>query len=194
MKFRAVLFVSVLFMSSMAMAQIKLEREHRVKKSQFPVNGRLFMESKIGPVKKLRYYKEVDSSTIHYTSKFKKDRLHYGVHFSEDGQFQKVDITVKEIDIPQDSWENITFLLEQHFTKYRIKKILQQYKVTKDQPEAATLKKAFQNLILPDMTYMVWAKGKTDDKCQEYRILFDAEGNLLHFKKALPPNYDHILY
>ena len=194
MKFRAVLFVSVLLMSTMAMAQIKLEREHRIKKSQFPENGRLFMKTKIGPVKKLRYYKEIDSSTIHYTSKFKKDRLRYGVHFSEDGQFQMVDITVKKIDIPQDSWQNMTTFLEQHFTKFRIKKILQQYKVTKDQPEAATLKKAFQNLILPDMTYMLWAKGKTDDKCQEYKILFDAEGNLEQLRRALPPNYDHILY
>jgi hypothetical protein len=178
----------------MAMAQSKLEREHRIKKSQFPEKGKLFMETKIGPVKTLRYYREIDSSTITFTSKFKKDRLHYNIQFSENSEFQKVAITVKEIDIPMDSWQRITSFMDRYFTKYRIKKILQQYAVTKDQPEAATLKNAFQNMILPEIKYEILAKGKMDSSYQEYKILFDSEGDMVLLEKALPPNYDHILY
>ncbi|MEB8328561.1 hypothetical protein OO009_04270 [Flavobacteriaceae bacterium KMM 6897] len=194
MKCRSVLFITVLFLSSMALAQTKMEREHRIKKSQFPVNGRLFMETKIGPVKKLRYYREIDSSKIIYTSKFKKDRLHYSIQFSEISEFQKVSITVKEIDIPRDSWAKITSFLEEHFTKYRIKEIRQQYTVTKDQPEAVTLKNAFQNMILPEINYEILTKGKMNGNAQEYKILFDSEGNMVLLKKAVPTNYDHILY
>ncbi|MGY8914085.1 MAG: hypothetical protein ACKVJF_03255 [Flavobacteriales bacterium] len=194
MKFRAFLFIALLCMSTEAVGQIKLEREHRIKKSQFPENGILFMDTKIGTVKKLRYYREIDSSAILYTSKFKKDRLHYGIHFSGNGQFQKVDIIVKEIDIPQDSWDNVTSFLAKHFTKYQTKSIHQQYTVSKDRSEAATLKNAFQNLILPEMTYMILVKGKKADKYEFYKILFDAAGNLVQIKKALPSNYDHTLY
>lgn len=194
MKFSAVHFAAVLLMCSFAMSQTKLEREHRIKKSQFPENARLFMETKIGPVKKLRYYREIDSSSILYTSKFKKDRLHYGIQFLDNGQFQEVSIAVKEIDIPQDNWENITSFLEQHFTKYRIKRILQLYTVSEKQPEAITLKRAFQNLIIPELTYKLLAKEKKHNKFQDYKILFDSEGNMSEIKNLLPPNYDHILY
>lgn len=194
MKFRAIHFAAMLLMCSFAMSQTKLEREHRIKKSQFPEKGKLFMKTKIGPVKNLRYYREIDSSTIHYTAKFKKERLHYGIQFSKNGQFEAVTIAVKEIDIPQDSWENITSFLEQHFTKYRIKRILQLYTVSEEQPEAVTLKKAFQNLIVPELTYTLLAKGKTGNKYKDYKILFDSEGNMSEIKNLLPPNYDHILY
>lgn len=194
MKFRAILFIATLFTGSIVMGQPKLEGEHRIKKSQFPENSIFFMESKIGSVKKQRYYREIDSSAIYYTSKFKKDRLHYSIQFSENGLFQEVAIAVKEIDIPQDSWKNITSFLEQHITKYRIKRILQLYTVSEDQPEAITLKRAFQNLIIPELTYRIMAKGKTEGKCQGYRLIFDSEGSLAQIKMALPPNYDHILY
>ncbi|MEJ1221181.1 hypothetical protein [Sediminicola sp. 1XM1-17] len=181
-------------MSSMAMAQDKLEREHRIKKSQVPASAIHFMESKIAPVKKIRYYREIDTSTVHYISKFKKDRLHYGIQFSEDGKFQHVAITVKAIDIPKDSWDNIMQFMNGYFSKHKIKKVYQQYKATKEQSEKVTLKNAFQNLILPDLTYRVLAKGSIEGKCQAYEILVDAEGNLISLKKSLPPNYDHILY
>lgn len=194
MKYRTFLIITMLFLSGMAKAQNKLEREHRIKKSQFPEMAKLFMETKIGSVKKLRYYQEIDSNKITFTSKFKKDRLYYAIQFSENSEFQKAAFTVKEIDIPMESWQRITSYMDRYFTKYRIKKIHQQYTVIENQSEVATLKNAFQNLILPEISYEVLAKGKLEGECKVYKILFDSEGNMVLIKKALPPNYDHILY
>lgn len=194
MKYRTILFASMLLLCASALSQTKLEGEHRIRKIQFPESSILFMESKIDRAKKIRYYREIDSNTIHYTAKFKKDRLYYGMRFSEDGNFEAVGIAVKTIDIPMDSWEGIIDFMKGNFSKYKVKKITQEYKVTKDQPEMVTLKNAFQNLLLPELTYNILAKGSIEGKNQNYEILFDSDGNFIRLKKSLPSNYDHILY
>lgn len=194
MKYSTILFTSMLLLSSIGVSQTKLEREHRIRKSQFPESAIVFMESKIDHAKRIRYYREIDTNTIHYTSKFKKDRLYYGMQFSEKGYLDAVEIMVKAIDIPKDSWESILDFMTGHFSKYKVKKIQQQYRVTKEKPETVTLKNAFQNLLIPELTYSILTKGKIEGKCEDYEILFDSDGNLIGFEKSLPPNYDHILY
>ena len=183
----------LLFCGCFVFAQNKYEREYRIRKVQFPENALAFIETKLEDARHVRFYKETDSSKISYEAKFKKDRLHYSIEFDEDGKLEDVEIRIKEIDIPRETFEKITSYLEEEFITYRIRKIQQQYPLL-DNNTKKTLDDAFQNLLLPSLNYELIIAGKTEKKYNQYEVLFDAAGNFIKLRKSLPPNYDHVLY
>ena len=175
-------------------AQNKYEREHRIKKSQFPKTALSFMEQQLENARNIRFYKEIDSAKISYEVKFKKDRLRYSVEFNEQGQLEDIEILIKEIDIPSESLSEIKKDLGRRFKKYRIRKIQQQYLASPNEAVEVTLKNAFQNLLLPTINYELIVAAREEKQYQDYEILFNAEGAFLSLRKSLPANYDHVLY
>ncbi|MEO1011002.1 MAG: hypothetical protein AAFX53_06815 [Bacteroidota bacterium] len=175
-------------------AQYKYEREFRILKKQFPEKALLFLEDKIDGAKRVRYYKEVDSTKISYETKLKKDKLHYSIEFNEEGVLEDIEITINKVDVPNESWQNIEKYLNGNFQKSKISKIQQQYPALDGESPGHTLKNAFQNLLLPSLNYELIISAKEDGDYQQYEILFDAEGSFKKLRKSLPPNYDHVLY
>ncbi len=194
MKSKFLLLAVLIFCVSQGAAQNKYEREYRIKKSQFPKEAIQLISDKIEDVKRLKFYKETDSAKVSFEAKFKKDRLWYSVEFNEDGILEDIEITVKSIDMPSDSYTAILAYLDKSFSKYRIKKIQQQYPVAEYEPLETTIKNAFQNLLLPSINYELMIGGKKEKEYMDYEILFNSEGRFLSIRKSLPPNYDHVLY
>lgn len=193
-KYKKFLVPFFLCLCCTVLAQTKMEREFRIRRSQFPESALPLLEIAVGKVKKLRFYKEVDSNRTSYEAKFKKDRLWYSMEFSENGGLEDIEITIKAVDVPNDTWSNIQSHLKKDSVKYRILKIQQQYTVTGHRTVATTLKNAFQNLLLPYINYEVMVAKKGKGGYRDHEILFDAMGNFISSRKSLPPNYDHILY
>ena len=174
-------------------AQYKVEREFRILKSQFPPNALALIDEHVEGARRLKFYKELDSTRISFEAKFKKDRLWYSVEFDADGTLEDIEILIKPADIPNESYSNIEAYLSENFLRYRIKRLQQQYPHTTDTVEN-TFKNAFQNLLLPTLNYEVVIAGKREDGYMDYEILFDADGNFQNIRTSLPPNYDHVLY
>jgi len=193
-KYNSLLALLLLFFVTTGWAQNKYEREFRIKKSQFPENAYAYLTNELENASRIRYYKEIDSNKVSFEVKFKKDRLFYSIEFDSAGELEDVEILIKEVDIPKSSFEAIDAYLEKNFSKYRIRKIQQQYSRVAFGSITNTLKKAFQNLIDPKINYELIVGGKTDGNYQDYEILFDAEGNFISLRKSLPANYDHVLY
>ena len=192
---KQVFFILLLFFSGIFMhAQNKYEQEHRILKKQFPEKALTTITKKLEDARHIRYYKEIDSTKINYKVKFKKDRLRYSVNYDKQGVLENIGIIIKPIDIPTGSFTKIEAYLTAEFNKYRIKKIHQQYPVSTDEDAEITIKNAFQNLILPEINYVLIVVGKKGKTHQEYEFFFNAEGDLIKLRKTLPPNYDHILY
>ncbi|MFK7812679.1 MAG: hypothetical protein AB8B59_09305, partial [Maribacter sp.] len=82
----------------------------------------------------------------------------------------------------------------QNYEKSKIRKMVQIYKVPTNGNIEKTIKNAFQNLMIPDVTYELFIKGKKDGTRADFEITFDSEGNFVHNREALPPNYDRVLY
>ena len=188
------LLIMALFQYSTGLSQVKVEREHRIKKNQFPDAAHDFIKEKLKDAKKIRFYKETDTTKITYEAKFKKDKLHYSIEFDESGKVEDIEILIKEVDVPQDSWSNITKFLREKFDKYKIRKIQQQYSFTSDETAETTLNIAFQNLLIPSLNYAIIVRGKIQDNHADFEILFGAEGDFIKMKESLPANYDHVLY
>ncbi len=193
-KHTLVLILLSLLFGSFAFAQNKYEREHRIRKSQFPEKALNHIFEKIEDVKRLRFYKETDSAKVSYEAKFKKDRLWYSVEFDKDGDLEDIEILIKPVDIPNESFAKIEAYLDNHFLKYRIRRLQQQYEVTSEETTETTIKNAFQNLILPSINYELIVSGKKEKTAEQFEILFDAKGQFKSIRKSLPPNYDHVLY
>ncbi|MBU2947877.1 hypothetical protein [Zobellia uliginosa] len=195
MNFKSLLFLMLfVFLSTgTTFAQIKSEREHRIKKSQFPENARLFLHQKLVNAKRIRFYKEIDGNKVSYEAKFKKDRLRYSIEFNTEGILEDIEIEIQPVDIPNDTYTKITKYLENNFKKFRVKKIQQQY-ISDGEDIDQTLKEAFQNLMLPSIKYELVVNGKKEKEFEQFEILFNADGKFELIKKALPPNYDHVLY
>jgi len=144
----------------------------------------------LGNIRNLKYYKEVDSSNTTYTLKFRKGRMHYHIDYNEKGTLQNTGFKVKEVDIPMETYARISAVLNANFDKVKIKYIQQRYNGSSKN----VLKNTFQNLILPSNTYKIMLRGKKVDKREDYIAIFDAEGNLIKTTRALPANYDRVLY
>lgn len=170
-----------------------IEREHRIRKSQFPTVdfGTMFNGIKTN---KMRYYKEVDSLKTTYILKFKMARLNYSLSFDDTGKLIKSGFLVNEIDIPEETFQKIKTYLIDSFEKSRIRRIFQQYPVTNSENAESELTNTFQNLLLPSNEYKLFVIGKNDKKHTEYDLWFSADGNLIRKRKALPMNHDRILY
>lgn len=188
------LLILVLFQFSMVNSQVKVEREHRIKKNQFPETAHDFIKEKLQDAKKLRFYKETDTAKISYQARFKKDKLYYSIEFDESGKLEDIEILIKEVDVPEDSWSNITKFLNEKFTEFKIRKIQQQYPITSDETAKTTLYNAFQNLLIPSLNYELLVRGKIHEDRADYEILFGAEGDFIKMRESLPANYDHVLY
>lgn len=174
------------------LAQVKYEREFRIKKKEFPTAAHELIKKNITELKKLKFYKEIDSHKISYEAKFKKDKLWYSIEFTEEGVLEDIEITIKPIDLPNDTYEKIETYLGTHFTSCKIKKIQQQY--VAENPVEKTFKNAVQNLILPAVNYELIIDAKKENEYEQFEILFNSEGEFRSIRKSLPPNYDHVLY
>jgi hypothetical protein len=191
MKFKIVVVVLLLFVCFSGYSQPPLEREHRIRKSQFPDFD---LAAVTTPTKKVRYYREIDTSGTTYTVKFKKDRLTYHIAMDDHARIATLGFAVQEVDIPEETFTTITAYLTTDFEKVKVKRILQRYPVSPSEPLEKTIKNTFQNLMLPNTLYVFTFAGKKDNTRRLYEVTFDAEGNFRSLKHVLPANHDHVLY
>jgi len=187
-------FLLLLLLGFTASAQVKSEREFRIQKSQFPAASLEKAKPHLEGARRLRYYKEIDTGRVSYELKFKKARLHYSVEFSDTDELEDIEIRIKPVDIPQESWEAIGHHLSGSFPKHKVRKIQQQYRRASFESDAETFRNAFQNLLLPEIRYELIVHAKTAEGYRDYEITYDSEGNFIMMKKSLPPNHDHVLY
>ncbi len=194
MKYKIVCLVFVLSCSWLGHSQETSEREYRIKRSEFPSIAYEFVKTELSNVKKLRFYKERDSTTTLYKAKLKKAKLYYSLEFDATGGLKNIEVLITSIDIPDDSFSPIQTYLGNNFNAFKIHKISQQYLVTDELPLKTTLKNAFQNLIIPSINYELVVSAKSDKGQQDYEILFDSNGKFMRIRELVAPNYDHVLY
>ena len=174
--------------------QATYEREFRIRKEQFPSECLDEVSPYLSGAKKLRFYKEIDSSQYRYRLKFKMDRLFYQVDFDQKGGLDAISIDIKPLDIPDASWEAIQKHLGETFEKYKVRDIRQVYPRKAFTSDSELFRNAYQNLILPEIRYGLLIRGKKNGGKKDYSGLYDQEGRLIRLRESLPPNYDHVLY
>lgn len=186
--------IATLFIALPLYGQAKYEREFRIAKSQFPDQALTWIEEELKDARRVRFYKEIDSARMSYEAKFKKDRLHYSAEFNSRGELEDIELLIREVDVPRDVYQAIEGHLTKDCGRHKIRRLQQQYPVTKEKKTEAVIKDAFQNLILPYINYELIVSCRTGSGRLEYEYIFNAEGSFISRRISIPPNYDHILY
>lgn len=189
---RIFVFVFLMF-SVLGIAQEKVEREHRILKSQFPPI--VYHKAALGDhVKKMRYYKEVATEQVVYSTKFKKDRLHYQMFYTEEGTLKSVAFAIKQIDVPDTVYALFETYFNGTFDSWKLVEMDQLYPVASKDLETETFSNAFQNLMLSSILYKLVVKGKQDAQKVHQEFWFTAEGKFVSSRDMLPANHDRVLY
>lgn len=195
MKCKFVILVTILLTAPVAgLAQAKYEREFRIRKTQFPPAGLEVAAPFLEGTRRVHYYQETDSNRVSYEIKFKKGRLRYSVEFSAEGELEDIELGIKPVDIPANTWEAIEAHLTDTLGKHRTVKIQQQYPRAAFASDSETFRMAFQNMLLPEIRYEIMVQARGDKGFREYEVLYDHQGLFLSMRESLPPNYDHVLY
>ncbi|MBM1104812.1 hypothetical protein JQC67_01555 [Aurantibacter crassamenti] len=195
MKYKSVLFLFLVFATcAVSFAQDKIERQHRIKKSQFPAEAIQTLTENSSDIKRLKFYQEIDTTQKIYTAKFKKSRLFYEMDFDKNGAFSSAAFAIKQVDIPEDSFQKMANYLSQTFEKVKTRKMFQLYHTNSEESVETIIKNSFQNLMVPNMYYEFIVRGFKNSKKADYEVLFDADGKLVRLKESLPANYDRVLY
>ncbi|MRI01890.1 hypothetical protein GH721_15210 [Kriegella sp. EG-1] len=189
-----ILLLFTIFVCFSCVAQTKIERQHRIKKSQFPTNAIETLTANSSDIKRVKYYQEIDTTQKTFTAKFKKSRLFYEMDFTTTGVFKSASFKIQAVDIPEDSYLKMSNYLSNNFENVKVQKMLQVYLMQTGQRVEKVIKNTFQNLMIPNMNYKLLVRGKLNKKKTDIEILFDASGNFIDQKELLPPNYDRILY
>lgn len=189
----SILLILTICLSSQA--QVKSERAFRIRKEQFPTTSLEITEPYLQGVKKLRFYKEIDSSRYRYMLTFKKDRLRYRIDFDGQGDLEAVAFRIEPVDIPEESWKVMERDLQDRFVMHKVRQMEQRYPREAFPSAPETFRTAFQNLILPEVQYAMIVRGKKEEgQRSDYEIRYDHSGRLLSMSESLPPNRDHVLY
>lgn len=177
-----------------AQEQYKHEKEARVSQSNFPIAAIQFIKNTVPKkAKKVKYYKETDSTKISYEVKFKYKRKKYSVEFNINGILEDVEVIIKQKHIPVKTLEIIKKHLYTDYTSFRIKKIQRQYRNTFTNNNPKTLQDAFSESE-PVFFYEIIAEVKHGKKRSFIEITFDHQGNFQNSRTIIQSSYDHILY
>lgn len=152
------------------------------------------IEQEIETARRIRFYKEIDSSIVSYKAKFKKDRLFYSLDFNSIGELEDIVLMIERVDMPEEVYKTISDYLRRECPNFKIRRLHQQYPLSEGEEIDKVMRDAFQNLILPYIKYGLITSCRLDKGREEFEYLFDAGGQFLSRRKSLPPNYDHILY
>ena len=171
----------LLLLSFLCFAQVGLAQKQasRIKKEVFPETGYDLISEYLNNAKRIRFYKKTEGDTQSFEAKLKKGRLHYSVNFDGNGDLEDITFGIQEYDIPEDSWTTINAYLNSHYSKLRIKNILQLHPKT-GQNSQKTAHEAFQNLMLPYINYKIIFSAKTAGKSRSYEALFNSDGSMLN--------------
>jgi hypothetical protein len=187
------LFICCLI-SCYGLAQKKYEKEIRVSKSEFPETALRMLDKHTAKAKRVRFFRETDSSKTSYEVKFKFEGKKYSVEFTKNGDLEDIEIDIHLRQLPAMLKKKINSFCIEKYRKYAIKKIQKQYFCSTPNDASAVFKTAISNTDSEFINYevVVWRSVKNDSGMVE--LIFSKKGELLNERPFSQSSYDHILY
>ena len=197
MKSRLVLFSVLFFLSNFAIAQVKYEKEERIPVDDFPPVVQALLPQLQSNAKRIRYYREFDGYNDSYEVKFKKHGTYFSIEFSQDGNLEDIEMSIKKPDLPA----AVIASLNNTFPKCKLKRIQKQFVHPKDADPANTLRivlsknqHTLNHKLIDEANYEIEAQCFIENRFQKVELLFSANGTLLSMRTIIAEADDHIIY
>ncbi|MCB4799801.1 hypothetical protein [Neotamlana laminarinivorans] len=186
--------IILLFWSCLLQAQTKNEKEERIPDFQFPKPAYNYFNNTKKPLKRLKFFKEIDGKNKSYEAKFKYNKLHYSVEFDTLGKLEDIEIIIKQKHIPEGALQQITTYFKTNFDKYSFIKIQEQYINKTTKTDTDFINYILENPIGKHTHFEIIAeiKSEKDRLFKEFTFKFTGE-----FEKSRPissSSYEHALF
>ena len=135
---------------------------------------------------KVKWYQEFNAENIiTYEAKFKNNKKHISVEFTENGELLDVEIKIKKNEIPDNLLNIICSEIESKYKKYKFLKIQKQLL-----GNAENIHMALNNNVLKNVSvnYEIVLLVKSQYKYESRELLFNNKGILISDKKIINKN------
>lgn len=185
------IFCLVLITCQLGFAQIKLEKEERIKEVDVPLKAVQFMDSFCQDCN-VKWYKEYGLNSISFEAKFKRNKIKYSIEFAANGTLEDVETEISFDAIESVSQKAIISAINQECRTFIIEKV--QHQITGDENIIAN---HFKGLVVnSELTekyeLVVRCKYKSDVSLIE--LLFNQRGVLESKSIIVNKNSSHLEY
>ncbi len=188
---RKLFFLIIIYLPGSLFAQVKFEKESRIKPRDVPAGALAFIDS-LNIERKLKWFLEEGESSKSIEAKFKFNKSNYSVEFDTLGGLQDVEVEVDWKEIDQSVKEVILTQLQLDCAKFKINKIQKQY--TGSEKLSYSI---FNNQLINaelELKYEVVVRCNQSSGVELYEYLFDELGKKLSSAKIIFRNSSHLEY
>lgn len=184
---KLLLSLSLIIASLYAVSQTKIEREYRIRANNVPANAINYIDSL--SLKKVKWYKEINSETSSYEAKFRLNKNKYSIEFDSLGKLEDIEVEINLKSLSNDTKNIICSQLDSIFEKCKITKIQKQYKTT-----ALNLLMFISNkeATIKLNGYEIVVKGKENGSNNIYELFFSGDAILETKSVIVLKNTDHL--
>ncbi|RZS93422.1 hypothetical protein [Aquimarina brevivitae] len=159
-----------------ASAQVKFEKEKRVKSSDVPKSATTWIDS-LPFTHKIKWYKEISQDGTSYEAKTCLHKTKYSIEFTATGQLIDVELQTPFRKLNEAVKKEIEEVLTKNYDKYSIQKTQEQYIGNKDSVGKLIIDKNTRSELTKN--YELIVKVKEDGDYKTYEITFDNEVKLI---------------
>lgn len=188
--YRFLLMIMLLGSGIRTQAQVKYEKESRVRSEEVPAASREWIAG-FTDIKKIKWYLEENLESTSFEAKFLLQQQRYSIEFSPDGTLEDVEIEIPWDSIPEIAKQGIFTHLDSVFVRHKIRKIQIQY--TGD----SSLLQDNQHPPPVSITtrYELVVKGKVSGQHMRlFEITYDHHGQFLNQQSIILKYSDNLDY
>lgn len=183
----------LLLQTLFAGAQIKYEKEYRLKEYAVPEAAKDFV-SALEFSRKIKWYKEESLNRTSVEAKTKHEGKHYSVEFNNEGDIEDIEIIIKHQEIETEARAAMCEYFNENYQKYKIAKIQLQLSGDPEVLIMAVKKKKYESSEHLKINYEIIAKVKKEKAFEKAEFLFDESGQLLQKSVIVLKNTDNLEY
>jgi hypothetical protein len=174
MKILTVLFLIIITIP--AFSQEKVEREHRIDRSDVPRKAILWFKDSYERAKKVKWYFEESTTGKSYEAKLNWNGQKHSVEFDETGTIEDIEVEISLEEISNEVQENIVRYFQTNYKKYRMRKIQRQWIGDEEDLEDAIDEDEVEEV---ETRYEIEFYGKNEKGRELWEGLFDSRGKLI---------------
>lgn len=192
MKLNKCFFLFLLLMISHSLfAQLKYEREIRLKRSQVPAELYDYVKS-LAPGLRVRWHKEYEINGVGYEAKFKHKGQNYSVEFEEDGTLEDLEVAIIISDIDASLFEKLDAKLKAELTVYNILRLQRQILASKQEVIDYFNDKTNLAQLCKNYEIKVWTR--IDNQIITLEYLFDSNADIISKLRVIDKFDDNLIY
>ncbi len=181
----------LLLFSIVSKAQLKYEREYRIKSEMIPQSAKEFVDS-IGPDSKIKWYKEISLTDVSIEAKFKYNKKRFSVEFDTLGIIQDIEFVIEEREIEPIVYNKMERKLDSLYQKWKFQKIQEHYGGSYSDIITSIHKNESRKLV--NIYYEIVLKGKKLGNTEQYEITFNEQGEIQNTRQIIQDKADHLEY